>query len=416
MNRCVVMILACCLLGGCGTTTRPSPEADASNKYSIDTAKRRYLDCAFDYANRYAPSNASASEIADAAVATCETHLQDFQRVVTASMVERYDTQLGVQAAREGVRELTRKFRSDTRGTVISKVLELRESGHAPGRAPASPLSDISAADLQTLRKQAARRDASAQYNLGALYASGAGVPQSDTMARQWWEKAAAQGHASAQDILGALYYKGIGVPQDYAMARQWSEKAAAQGDEGAQLRLGTLYHQARGVPQDYVKARQWYEKAAAQGNAKAQYALGVLYGNGQGVPQDYAQARQWYEKAATQGHASAQYNLGALYASGAGVPQSDTMARQWWEKASAQGDAEAQFVLGTLYVTGQGVPQDYVRAYMLVTLAAANLTGDEQKLAADNRDKLASIMTPAQIAEAQRLASQCQARQFKGC
>jgi hypothetical protein len=127
MNRCFVMILACCLLGGCATTTRPSPEAAASNKESIDTALRRYVDGVLDYAHRYAPSNASASEIADAAIATCETHLQDLQRVMTASMVERYDTELGVQAAREGVKELIREIRSKTRGTVISKVLELRD-------------------------------------------------------------------------------------------------------------------------------------------------------------------------------------------------------------------------------------------------------------------------------------------------
>lgn len=344
MNRCVAIILACCLLEGCGTTSPTPPKADASNKYRIDTALSLYLDCAFDYGNRYAQSNASASEIADAAVATCETHLQDYQRIMTASMIQNYTTQHGIQVAREGVKEHIRESRSATRGTVISKVLEIRKSGHAPGRAPASPLSDISAADLQTLQTQAAQGDAKAQANLGALY------------------------------------------------------------------------HQSRGVPQDYVKARQWYEKAAAQGNAQAQYALGVLYGNGQGMPQDYAQAHQWYEKAATQGHASAQYNLGALYDGGAGVPQSDTMARQWYEKASAQGDAEAQFVLGTLYATGQGVSQDYVRAYMLVTLAAARLTGDEQKFAADSRDKLASIMTPAQIVEAQRLTQQCRSQNFKGC
>ena len=66
--------------------------------------------------------------------------------------------------------------------------------------------------------------------------------------------------------------------------------------------------------------------------------------------------------------------------------------------------------------MNGQGVPQDYVRAYMWNNLAAAHLTGDEQKPAAENRDKVASRMTPAQIAEAQRLSQQCQARQFKGC
>ena len=191
----------------------------------------------------------------------------------------------------------------------------------------------------------------------------------------------------------------------------------AAQGDARAQWSLGVLYHQARGVPQDYAMARQWYEKAAAQGYAEAQLALGVLYENGLGVPQDDTQAAKWYEKAAVQGSKKAEYYLGLLYASGAGVPQDYAMARQWHEKAAAQGYAEAQFALGVMFGMGHGVPEDYVRAYMWITLAAAgNLPGDEQKLAVDNREAVARIMTPAQIAEAQRLASQCQARQFKGC
>jgi TPR repeat protein len=140
------------------------------------------------------------------------------------------------------------------------------------------------------------------------------------------------------------------------------------------------LYHQAQGVPQDYAEARQWYEKAAAQGYAMAQYNLGLLYDNGDGVPQDFATARQWYEKAAAQGYAMAQTNLGMLYAH------------------------------------GQGIPQDDVRAYMWHNVAAAQLMGDEQKLVVDDRDRVARRMTPAQLAEAQLLASRCQAQQFKGC
>jgi hypothetical protein len=87
-------------------------------------------------------------------------------------------------------------------------------------------------------------------------------------------------------------------------------------------------------------------------------------------------------------------------------------------KRKAEQGNAEAQFKLGVLYVEGDGVPQDDVRAYiayMWSSLAAAS-TGDQQKSAANNRDKVARRMTPAQITEAQRLAQQCQVRQFKGC
>jgi hypothetical protein len=119
----------------------------------------------------------------------------------------------------------------------------------------------------------------------------------------------------------------------------------------------------------------------------------------------------------AGQGNAEAQYFLGMMYAHGGwGVPQDYTMARGWYEKAAVQGYAMAQYNLGALYFYGQGVPQNDVKTYMLWSLAAVRFVGDLQKQAAEYRDKVASRMTPAQIEEAQRLAQQCQAQQFKGC
>ncbi len=294
-----------------------------------------------------------------------------------------------------------------------------RQMQKSPGRTASPPTSDdISAADVQALHTQAAQGDAGAQVHLGMLYLLGQGVPKDYVQARQWFEQATAQGNAWAQSFLGTLYVEGHGVPQDYVQARLWSEKAAVQGNAGAQYQLGWLYANGRGVPQDYAMARIWYEKAAAQGIAVAQSNIGVLYAEGHGVPQDYATARWWYEQAAAQGNAEAQTNLGALYRFGLGVLQDYATARQWLEKAAAQGEAIAQINLGTLYLSGEGVPKDDVRAYMWLNLAAANSTGDGdmQKLAADSRYVIARSMTPAQIAEAQRLASRCQAQQFKGC
>ena len=65
------------------------------------------------------------------------------------------------------------------------------------------------------------------------------------------------------------------------------------------------------------------------------------------------------------------------------------------------QGNANAQYNLGTFYDNGLGVPQDKVRAYMWFSLSAAQ--GREG--AAALRDLIARRMTPAQIAEAQKLA-----------
>jgi uncharacterized protein len=65
------------------------------------------------------------------------------------------------------------------------------------------------------------------------------------------------------------------------------------------------------------------------------------------------------------------------------------------------QGDASAQYNLGVFYDNGLGVPQDYVRALMWLNLSAAQ--GKEG--AATFRDLVARLMTPEQIAAAQKLA-----------
>ncbi len=64
------------------------------------------------------------------------------------------------------------------------------------------------------------------------------------------------------------------------------------------------------------------------------------------------------------------------------------------------QGDANAQHNLGVMYEKGRGVTQDYVQAHMWYNLAARGLL-----IGRVNRDLLAKQMTPAQIAEAQKLA-----------
>ena len=120
-----------------------------------------------------------------------------------------------------------------------------------------------------------------------------------------------------------------------------------------------------------------------------------------QGVPQDDAEAVKWYRKAAEQGVAKAQFNLGVMSYKGRGVPQDDADAVRWYRKAAEQGHASAQFNLGLMYDKGRGVPQDYLLAHMWLNLAAA--TGHEKSR--KGRDIVAKRMTPAQIAEAHRLA-----------
>lgn len=120
------------------------------------------------------------------------------------------------------------------------------------------------------------------------------------------------------------------------------------------------------------------------------------MYITGQVVQQDSAAAALWFRKAAEQG-----YDLGTLYLHGRGLTQDDTEAVLWFRKAADQGDAVAEFLLGNQYANGKGVPQDYVRAHMWFSLAAAQ---GEQR-AVKTLEMAEPRMTPAQIAEAQKLA-----------
>ncbi len=147
------------------------------------------------------------------------------------------------------------------------------------------------------------------------------------------------------------------------------------------------MYAEGDGVPQDDKEALRWFRLAAAQGNAMAQNSLGLTYERGQGVPKDYQKALRWYRLAQGQAYEEAILS---------------------YRRAANQGDATAQYNLGEMYMLGRGVPKDYTQAYVWVALAAAQ----DDKKAAGLRDYLESVMTPAQIAEAQRLVREWKPKQ----
>jgi TPR repeat protein len=263
------------------------------------------------------------------------------------------------------------------------------------------PWENVDEPDFVLLMRRAEAGDASAQNALGLRYSEGNGVAKDPAQAVTWWRKAAEQGFASAQYSLGVVYIYGEGVPKDAAQAVAWWRKAAEKGNADAQFGLGVMYHEGEGVPKDAVQAVAWYRKAAEQGHVLAQRNLGLMYDRGKGVPKDAAQAVVWLRKAAEQGDAVAQNALGLAYDNGEGVPKDAVQAVLWFRKAAEQGDAHAQHSLAVGYFFGRGVPSDAIQAYMWANLAAAQ--GNER--GAGLRDLFISKdMTPAQIAEAQRL------------
>src|SRR5580700_4440838 len=71
-------------------------------------------------------------------------------------------------------------------------------------------------------------------------------------------------------------------------------------------------------------------------------------------------------------------------------------------------GDVLMQIQIGSMYEGGYGVPQDFAMAHMWYNLAASRPSPGDDHLFRDEavkfRDEIAAKMTPAQIAEAQRM------------
>lgn len=126
---------------------------------------------------------------------------------------------------------------------------------------------------------------------------------------------------------------------------------------------------------------------------------------------EDYATALKFWHPLAERGDAEAQTNLGSMYHFGKGVPQDYAEAVKWYRLAAEQGSAWARVNLGDMYREGQGVPQDYVLAHMWYNLAAATDDPTWGATGRELRDLYAEIMTPDQIAEAQRLAREWMAK-----
>jgi TPR repeat protein len=87
------------------------------------------------------------------------------------------------------------------------------------------------------------------------------------------------------------------------------------------------------------------------------------------------------------------------------GGTSDQAQAAELFRKAAEQGHPQAQGNLGNFYFLGRGVAQDYVEAHKWLNIAGASLEGQERKECVELRDRVAGVMTPAQLAEAQKRA-----------
>jgi uncharacterized protein len=179
--------------------------------------------------------------------------------------------------------------------------------------------------------------------------------------------------------VLAGPFEDGVAAYEraDYATAIGIFRPLAIKGDVDAQFNLGLIHNKGQGTKQDFAEALSWFRLAAMQGDSKAQYILGEMYGKGRGVTQDYAEALNWYRMAAVQGNSKAQFNLGLMYFAGHGLAQDDIRAHMWFNLSGAAGREIA---------------------------------------AAQGRDFAAKQMTPQQVMQAQKMASDCLKSNYTDC
>jgi hypothetical protein len=156
---------------------------------------------------------------------------------------------------------------------------------------------------------------------------------------------------------------------------------------------LGIMYDDGQGVTQDYVEAYKWLSLAMARATGERHKMV--------------AAARDRVAQLMTPAQIAEAQNLAGEWRSQTAAPQTpgqtDAQFVETFRAAAATGNAAAMFILGAMYRDGQRVLQDDVEAYLWMSLAADRLTGENQKTSAESRDRLAALMTPARIAEAQK-------------
>jgi len=153
----------------------------------------------------------------------------------------------------------------------------------------------------------------------------------------------------------------------------------------------------------DMQTAFEIFTKHASEGDSIAQHNLGYMYENGGGVRKSLRHAYDWYEKAAEQGHVHSMYKASYAYAIGEGRERDLDIQREWLYRAAERGHGAAFNNLSVIYSDGRGVPKDLVKAYMLARLGAD--MGDGIAGLQLESYNLPSLMTPRQIAEANRRA-----------
>ena len=192
-------------------------------------------------------------------------------------------------------------------------------------------------------------------------------VPDLKTLKRN-----AARGIADAQYKLGVWYLRQHGPDTDNDEARHALEAAADQGFAPAMSALAYMLLRAQGAAYDPDGAADLFERAADAGFAEARYRLGEMCAIGSGREQNLEAAREQFRQAAEAGHASAMCQYAYCLSEGLGGPGDPLQATHWYAQAAMAGEPRALCCIGWRYESGHTLEADPVRALACYMRAAA--------------------------------------------
>ncbi len=200
----------------------------------------------------------------------------------------------------------------------------------------------------------------------------------------------------SATPVFGDTIQDGIDAYErdDRQSAKKILTPFAEEGNEVAQYYLGMMHIGSS------EKRFKWFTLSANQGYAKSMVMLAWHY-----KIDNCDEALKWIRLAVSKKSAEAYDELGVWYYQGTCVPRNDKEAIRLYHLAANKGSTNAQDNLGKLYYFGDMVPQDYVLAHMWFNISSSKASKSVVFDPSEWRRKVQKLMTPNQIAEAQKLA-----------
>jgi TPR repeat protein len=182
--------------------------------------------------------------------------------------------------------------------------------------------------NIATVRLQAEKGLASAQYNLGRMYELGIKLPTDKKLAMEWYEKSAKQHYPDAEYRIGISLLYGTGVKLNESAGKKWLALAAKHGHAVAKNMMDEIQSHSGSSQQSISLAVRWYLERAVVDDGQSAFHLGKIYEHGWGVRRDFVEAVKWYRRAAQAGNKEADKLADSLQSR---LSEQDSMAEQNW-------------------------------------------------------------------------------------